>query len=169
MRCGVGQVMAPAVPCSAPDAVTLRLAGSPASPGFSQYVCQPGRSCRRRATCRGVLALAVLASVIRLAVLWGLTSGALSAAIAPWSGTAAQAMAAASRHASPRLPGRRGPRGRARQRRVGGCWPVGLGGREAERAGRRINVSFQHGAGLKAAAYAKPAYEGNGSCGPYQF
>ena len=60
MRCGVGHVMAPAVPCSAPDAVTLRLAGSPASPGLSQYVCQPGRSCRRRATCRGVLALAVL-------------------------------------------------------------------------------------------------------------
>lgn len=172
MRWGVGQVMVWAVPCSAPDAVILRLAGSPASPGLSQYVCHPGLSCRRRATWSGAVALAVLASVIRVAVLWALTTGALCAACAAWGRLPVQASATPSSPASPVAS--RATCSEPRKNRGRGARVLAVAGAEhatleagswvAERAGRRINVSFQHGYGSRGPAYAKPGCVGNGSC-----
>lgn len=177
MRWGVGQIMVWAVPCNAPDAVTLRLAGSPASPGLSQYVCHPGLSCRRRATWSGAVALAVLASVIRVAVLWALTTGALCAACAAWGRLPVQASATPSSPASPVAsppaspPASRATRSEPRKNRGRGACVLAAAGAEHATLGaggwvaeRRINVSFQHRYGSRGPAYAKPGCVGNGSC-----
>src|SRR6202795_2334208 len=76
-RSGVGHMIGPIL--KPRGRVQSIVVGRPESPGFDQYVCQPGGICCRSARCSGWPGTRLRVSVTRLAVTWRLCCGLVCA------------------------------------------------------------------------------------------